>query len=126
MTQRCRDCHGPISAENRTGFCRRCAPARRYDDPEYRMRHAAAAAEAARRTKPWLKGNAAMPKGSEPRMRAGRHSSQTKLAHVPSEYRDLYRAIRDKPGTTAKEALQIVLDHAERERQRIRRELQAA
>lgn len=123
MTKECANhCGRSLSRDNRTGYCRRCAPGRRYDCPEYRARHAEKMRAVIAETKPWINGNKAMPKGSEPRRRGGINQSRTKLAHVPTDYRRMYRDIVSK-GTPSSEALDAVLKHAEIERDRFRKEL---
>lgn len=146
-------CTTTLGAKNKSGFCKGCFNRQRascpkwraaigeakriqWQDPAFRARCLANLAEvrarpetiearraAIRLHKPWIKGNQAMPKGSEPRMRAGAHASATKLAHVPTDMRPLYRHLTHSKNYTADEALKIVLEQAEVERRRIRAEL---
>ncbi|WP_139809985.1 hypothetical protein [Sphingomonas azotifigens] len=60
----------------------------------------------------------------EARAKAGRSISARRLAHIPSEYRDLYRDLT-KQDLTAAERERIVLDHAARDRARIAAEMAA-
>lgn len=62
------------------------------------------------------------PAGSQARAIAGKRVSATKLAHIPSDFRDSYRELR-KLGLPAAEAETIVLEHAARALHKIRTEL---
>lgn len=69
----------------------------------------------------WHLGNAAQPKGSESRMRAGRGVSEHRMAWCPRECRDEYRRLVRSKGIPAAEARAIILAQHEREMTAFRR-----
>lgn len=84
------------------------------------------ACDAARRRRwaaerPWEKGNAAQPAGSESRARAGRQISATRLAWCPPHLRQLYRELTQIKRLKASEARQVIEEQAEAEMARFRR-----
>ena len=66
--------------------------------------------------------NAARPEGCESRRIAGLRASRTKLAGIPTDFHDQYKALRRK-GYSGAEAKAMILDLAETYRRRIRAEL---
>lgn len=104
-------------------------------DPELREKYVATmrkanqspACYAARRRrwaaeKPWIKGNEAQPAGSEPRQRAARAISATRLSWCPPHLRDEYRFLTEIKRLLAAEARQMIEDQHEVEMTRWRRE----
>lgn len=91
----------------------RLATAREMRDPEdLRARWLAG--------RPWVKGNAAQPKGSAARRRMAASLSNTRLAWCPPHMRDRYRALTKK-GVRAAEARELILQEHEIEMRRWRR-----
>lgn len=102
---------------------------RRFADPEYRAAHLESAragtarllAQPGEREKRAAAGrangrrNIEATRTAEVRARAGRSISKTKLAHIPDEYRGMYRELKSA-GYTAAEREQMVLEQRERDR----------
>jgi hypothetical protein len=156
MTTCQNNCGRKLGPADKTGLCRSCFNHVRNADPEFQERRRQAMrakwqtdpewaerqrarfaalnecperraklSERMRGNELWRRSSYAREVGSPQRMLAGRKGSATKLSHIPGDYRDLYRSLVKK-GLTAADAEAAVRHHAEAERQRIRRELQAA
>lgn len=135
---RCKTCEKELCTRNRSGFCRaHVMQAHILKDPAARKRKAEGNRRAmmarpdlrqanSRRFKErriWEIGNASMPAGSEPRQRAGRHGTDTRLADIPQHLRDDYRALSRSHGMNASEARRLIFWQAAHEDEVHRRKL---
>lgn len=106
-------------------------------DPAFKERQAEMARAAARsprsraasvanlkRTRAWIAGNAAQPRGSESRARAARNAALTRLAWCPPHLLGQYRALMKKDVKFA-EAKRMILEQHEVEMRRFRRSIGA-
>lgn len=150
MTRLCRTCAAPITRYSKTGLCRACVrtdpdvSARKsakvrlkyQSDPSYRENQRARTAEhnrsakmrklageKARAMRIWEKGLACMT--PELRKQAGRTLSAVKLAHIPPELRDEYRALTRRRWYKD-EATAMIMEMHDKQMQRFLRKLEAA
>lgn len=146
----CKVCGKKLGVRNTSGYCRddfnrlpvsdetkakRAATMRKtlMANPDMRERRRKAIAEAARRPeiramrskaakeqKLWLHSIGKMT--PEQYERRNRSLSATRLAHIPSEYRERYRTIKKRHGLKAAEAYELIMEEYEADKARWRRE----
>lgn len=149
----CADCGLPLSRRNSSGLCKRhFGPAmtpetrakisearlRRFaSDPAFKARQGDLARAAANtpqsraasratliKTRAWIAGNAAQPKGSPSRLLAAERAALTKLSWCPPHLRDKYRVLVRK-SIPSSEARRIILEEHEIEMRRWRKSVGA-
>jgi hypothetical protein len=149
----CAACSAPLDRRNTSGQCKRHfaktpspetrakiseSRKRRFaTDPAFKERQAAMARAAAssprsraaavanlKRTRAWIAGNAAQPRGSESRQRAAKNAALTRLAWCPPHLLEQYRALMKKDIKHA-EAKRLILEQHEVEMRRFRRSIGA-
>lgn len=144
-------CNTPLGSKNKSGRCRSCTARKNNADPVFRQKRAEAVrfkyatdptyrADARRRagevfkrpdvrekgraavlrSRNWEKALAAIT--PETIAKRARTHSNNRLAHIPSDYRDLYRHLRRDKHLTAADATRICLEQQEHDRRAMHRE----
>lgn len=151
----CKSCSAPITRQSKTGYCAPCALRARNADPEFQQRRVNAIKRVFAYRPELSEGNRAFitalnksperraqqaiiskqnrtiahaRKGLTPEVhkRIGQTQSRRRLAHIPPEYRDLYRCLMKKRGIKASDATAIVMAQHEKDMADFRRKLGVA
>jgi hypothetical protein len=138
----CIHCSGPISRDNRSGYCKGCTsvaikralaadPARKAAlVARARAIHRLPQSREARRrrwveNRYWERGNAALPAGCEARKRGGKVLTARRLAWCPPALRSQYLELVNRKRVKAAEARRLILEQHEIEMRRWRRSIGA-